>query len=336
MLKYTARRLLNSLVVLLCIVTITFFVTHVIPSDPAAKWAGARATPEQLEQARIELGLDQPLFVQYVDYIGRMIRGDLGRSLITRQPITSDLARHIPATLELVVLAFIFALLIGIPLGIYSAKFKDRPLDHISRFLGIGAVSLPTFWVALFLQLIFFRNLGILPIGGQLSIASTVFGEVPSITRILLLDCILVGDFAMFRDALRHLILPGITIALYPIGLVSRMTRSALLEILNEDYIIASRAYGLSELKVVWKYAMKNSVGIIATNVALALGYVLTNTFLVEAIFSWPGIGSYIATAIISMDFPAIIGVAIFGAMCYILLNFIADIIIALDPRVRL
>ncbi|MBQ6537062.1 MAG: ABC transporter permease [Firmicutes bacterium] len=336
MTKYILKRILSSLIVLLGIITITFIIARVLPSNPESKWAGDRATPEQLEQARIELGLDKPLPQQYVTYIGQLLHGNLGVSLNTKQPVAKELARYIPATLELVLLAFIFAIIIGIPLGIYSAKKKDRMLDHFSRFFSIGAVSLPTFWVALFLQLLFYKQLNILPIGGELSVTATVFGAKPHITGMLLLDCILVGNWTMFWDAFKHVILPGITIALYPIGLVARMTRSALLEILNEDYITAGRSYGLKESRVLWKYALKNSIGPTATDVALAMGYTLTNTFLVEAIFSWPGIGSYIATAITSLDFPAIIGVTIFGAVSYIVLNLIADIIIASDPRVRL
>ncbi len=336
MTKYIIKRILSSLIVLLGIITITFIIARVLPSNPESKWAGDRATPEQLEQARIELGLDKPLPRQYVIYIGQLLHGDLGVSLNTKQPVTKELARYIPATLELVLLAFVFAIIIGIPLGIYSAKKKDKMLDHFSRFFSIGAVSLPTFWVALFLQLLFYKQLNILPIGGELSVTSTIFGAKPHITGMLLLDCMLVGNWTMFWDAFKHVILPGITIALYPIGLVARMTRSALLEILNEDYITAGRSYGLKESRVLWKYALKNSIGPTATDVALAMGYTLTNTFLVEAIFSWPGVGNYIATAITTLDFPAIIGVTIFGAVSYIVLNLIADIIIASDPRVRL
>ena len=159
---------------------------------------------------------------------------------------------------------------------------------------------------------------------------------MPDITGLLLLDCLLTGNFTLMADAFRHLILPCVTIALYPIGLVARMTRSALLEILGEDYITAGHSYGLPDGKMLWKYALKNSIGTTATDVALSMGYTLTDTFLVEAIFSWPGIGSYISGAVTSLDYPAIIGVTLFGACCYIILNLLADIIIASDPRVRL
>lgn len=336
MFKYIVKRILSSLLVLLGVVTITFFIARVIPSSPETKWAGQRATPEQLEAARIELELDKSMPEQYVIYLNDLIHGDLGNSLNSHQPVSTELKRYVPATLELVLVAFVLAVAMGIPLGIYSAKKKDKMLDHCSRFFSIGAVSLPTFWVALFLQLIFYKTLQWLPIGGRLSVEATIFDTVPNISGMLLLDCLLTGKFALFGDALRHIILPCITIALYPIGLVARMTRSALLEILGEDYITAGHSYGLSGTKMLWKYALKNSLGTTATDVALSMGYTLTNTFLVEAIFSWPGIGSYISSAVTTLDYPAIVGVTLFGAVCYIILNLVADIIIAMDPRVRL
>ena len=334
--KYIFKRLLSSLLVLLGVVTITFFISRVIPSNPATKWAGTRATEEQLAAAREELGLDDPLPVQYISYLKDLLHGDLGINYSTRQPVSLELATYVPATVELVLLAFVLAIIIGIPLGIYSAKKKNRLLDHSVRFFSIGAVSLPSFWVALFLQLVFYKALNLLPIGGQLSAMATIFNEKPHVTGLLLLDCLLTGEFSLFLDALQHIILPCITVSLYPIGLVARMTRSALLEILGEDYITAGRSYGLTEFKMLWKYALKNSLGATATDVALSMGYTLTNTFLVESIFSWPGIGSYISTAVTTLNFPAIMGVTIFGACCYILLNLLADLIIALDPRVRL
>ena len=334
--KYILKRILLSIIVIFGVVTITFIIARVLPSDPASKWAGTRATPEQVEQARQELGLDDPLIVQYGHYISDLLHGDLGKSLSSKRPVVKEMLEYIPATLELVLLAFILAIIIGIPLGIYSAKKKDRLFDHVSRVFSIGAISLPTFWVALFLQLIFYKSLQWLPVGGEMSVEMTIFYERPHITGMLCLDCLLTGNFPMFVDTLKHLILPTVTIALYPIGLVARMTRSALLEILNEDYITAGRSYGIKESKMLWKYALKNSLGATATDVALAMGYTLTDTFLVEAIFAWPGIGKYISDAVTTLDTPAIIGVTIFGSLCYIILNLVADIIIASDPRIRL
>ena len=323
------------MVVLLGVITITFFVSRVLPTNAAAKWVGGRATPSQIAQAEIELGLDKPLYVQYVRYLSGLLKGDLGRSLRTHEPITKELRAYVPATLELVLFGFLIAIILGIPLGIYSAKKKDQALDHFSRFFSIGAVSLPTFWVALILQLVFYRNLGLLPLGGRMSTEMAVYYNIPNITGLLGLDSLLVGNIELFFDSLKHIILPGITLALYPIGLVARMTRSALLEVLNEDYVTAERSYGLSERRVLWIYALKNTLGPTATVLTLSLGYTLVNTFLIETIFSWPGLGNYVSTSVVTLDYPAIIGVTIFSATCYVVLNLVADIIIAMDPRVR-
>lgn len=317
------------------VVTITFFLARVIPSNPAAQWVGPRATQEQIKAATIELGLDKPLYVQFQKYIFDLLRGDLGYSLKTKQPVVNELKAFIPPTLELVIISTILAVIIGIPLGLYSAKKKDKLLDHFCRFFSVGAVSLPTFWVALFLQLIFFRWLNLLPLGGQIDTKLKLIYQIPHYTGLLTLDTLISGNMTLFIDALKHIILPAITISLYPVGLVARMTRSALLEILGEDYIKAARSYGLKENLVLWKYALKNSLGTTATVLALSIGYTLVNTFLVEAIFNWPGIGNYISNAVMSLDYPAIIGVTLFSAVSYVILNLLADIVIAIDPRIR-
>lgn len=335
MINFILRRLLLGIIVLFGVTVITFFLTRVVPSDPAAKWVGPRATSEQIAEATIELGLDKPLYVQFGKYLGSLVQGDLGNSLRTRRPITEDLKDRLPATIELVLISTIAAVFIGIPLGVISAKRKGQLVDHLSRLFSVGVVSLPTFWVGLILQLVFFRILDVFPLGGQLSTEIKVMMEIPEITGFLTFDSLITGNFKIFFDALWHIVLPGITIALYPVGLVARMTRSALLEILSEDYITAARSYGLSERIVLWSYALKNSIGSTSTVVALSIGYTLVNTFLTEAIFSWPGIGSYIATAVIGLDYPAIMGVTIFSAVSYVFLNLVADIIIAMDPRVR-
>ncbi|MCE5236651.1 MAG: ABC transporter permease [Clostridiaceae bacterium] len=336
MLKFLIKRLMLGIVVMLGVVTITFVLVHILPSDPAAKWAGARATPEQIAQAKIELGLDKPLAEQYIKYLGDLLHFDFGKSLRTHQPVKNELANYLPATLELVFCSTILAILIGLPMGILSAKNKDKLGDHISRFISIGAVSLPTFWIGIFAQLIFYSWLSALPIGGQLSQETKIFYNIPDITGFLIFDSVITGNWVIAGDALKHILLPCVTISLYPIGLVARMTRSAMLEILNEDYITAERSYGLNERKIHWRYALKNSLGSTATVVTLSIGYTLVNTFLVEAIFDWPGIGTYISTAVTTLDYPAVMGVTLFSACSYVVLNLIADIIIAVDPRIRI
>ncbi|GAI86902.1 unnamed protein product, partial [marine sediment metagenome] len=251
-------------------------------------------------------------------------------------PVIRELKNRFPATLELVLISCITALLIGLPLGVISAKAKNSWIDHFSRFFSIGAISIPTFWLALVLQLIFFMILEMLPSGGQLSMKIKLFQDIPHVTGFMFLDSLITGNFAILKDFLKHLILPAICVGAYTIGLVARMTRSALLEILSEDYIKAARSYGLSERLVLYSYALKNSLGPTVTVVTLAMGYAFMNTFLVESVFSWPGIGKYVADAVVCLDYPAIMGVTILAACAYVLLNLIADIIISFDPRVKL
>ena len=336
MLNFITRRLFLGILTLFGVILITFILVRVVPSDPAAQWVGGRATPEQIEAAREELGLDKPIYIQFEYYIKDLLKGNLGYSMMTHQPVIKELKSRFPATLELVLFSSFCALLIGLPLGLLSAKAKNSWIDHFSRFFSIGAVSIPSFWTALVLQLIFFMILKILPYGGQLSTKIILFQDIPYVTGFIFLDTLITGNFAIFKDFLKHLILPALCVGAYTMGLVARMTRSALLEILSEDYIKAARSYGLSERLILYSYALKNSLGPTITVVTLAMGYALMNTFLVESIFSWPGIGKYVANAITCLDYPAIMGVTVLGACAYIILNLIADIIISLDPRVKL
>lgn len=332
---FILRRLALSIFVIFGVLLITFVITRVVPSDPTAKWVGPKATLEQREAARKELGLDQPIPVQFVRYLNGVLHGDLGVSLYTRVPISQELKTLLPATIELVILSSVFAFLIGLPLGVLSAAEKDKALDHVSRFFSVGTVSIPSFAVALFLQLVFYRWLGILPIGGRLSRELQLFGEIPKITDLLLIDTLLTGNFSIFKDAIIHLIMPVIALAAGNIGFTARLTRSAMLEILSEDFIKAAKSYGLGQRIVLWSYALKNSLGPTATVMTMMVGYSLTNTFLVETIFSWPGIGNYVALSIITLNYPAILGVTLISALAFVSLNLLADLIILLDPRAR-
>jgi len=336
MLNFIIRRLFLGILTLFGVILITFILVRVAPSDPAAQWVGGRATPERIEAARKELGLDKPIYIQFEYYIRDLLKGNLGYSTMTHQPVIEELKSRFPATLELVLFSSFFAVLIGLPLGLQSAKAKNSWIDHFSRFFSIGAVSIPSFWSGLILQLIFFMILKILPYGGQLSTEIMLFQDIPHVTGFIFLDTLITGNFAIFKDFLKHLILPAFCIGAFTVGLVARMTRSALLEILSEDYIKAARSYGLSERLILYSYALKNSLGPTITVITLAMGNALMNTFLVESIYSWPGIGKYVANAVICLDYPAIMGVTILGASAFIILNLIADIIISLDPRVKL
>ncbi|MCL6450708.1 MAG: ABC transporter permease [Acetobacteraceae bacterium] len=335
--RFITRRLALTLLVLWGTATIAFVLARVVPSDPAARWVGPRATLEQVEQARKELGLDQPLYVQYYRYMRGLLRGDWGVSIRTHQPVIQDMLGHLPASLELVLASMILALLVGIPLGVASAIKKDRAVDHLGRVLSIGAVSLPPFWLAMILQLVFFKWLGLLPLGRRLETAVRLAHPLREITGLYSLDALVTGNWPVLWDSLLHLALPAVTLASYTIGVVTRMTRSSLLEVLNEDYIRAARSYGLPERVVVLRYALKNAIAPTVTVLALCLAYSLVGTFVIEAVFAWPGLGYYMAQSVIAVDYTAIIGCTVLVAAAYALLNLGVDIVHALlDPRISL
>lgn len=334
--RFIVRRIFLGVIVLFGVILITFTATRLIPANPALKWAGPRATPEQVAAAAAELNLDKPIYEQLVYYIRDLLHGDLGYSYVTKSSVTEQLLLAIPNTLELVIFACVFAIALGIIFGVMSARYQNKIVDHLIRFFSIGAVSLPSFWMALALQLIFYGILGWLPIGGRVSTEIMILYQLPDITGFFTLDCLLAGEWNIFKDALIHMILPTIPLTFYPTGIVARMTRSALLEIMNEDYITAEKSYGISERFIIWNYGLKNSIAPTTTVATLAIGYTLINTFLVESIYAWPGIGRYVYNAIESLDYPAIMGVTIFSAIVYLILNLVADIIIALDPRIRI
>lgn len=334
---YLIRRIALALVVLAAVSVVTFFIARVVPSDPAALYVGPRPRKEQVEAARDRLALDRPLPQQYATYVGDLVRGDLGISLRSKRPITSDLRAFLPATLELVAVATLISLVVGIPLGVYSGARPNSVLDHATRVFSIAGVSLPTFWLALILQLIFFRKLGWLPLGGRLSNEVALQNPVNVITGFYVIDSALTGNWAAFRDALAHLVLPAMTLATYPVGLVTRMTRSAMIEVLGERYIAAARASGISEQTIRFRLALKNAILPTLTVLGLTFAYSITGAFLVEIVFVWPGVGTYVTEAILSVDFPVIIAVTLVVTVVYLLINLVVDLLhAALDPRVAL
>jgi peptide/nickel transport system permease protein len=335
MLAFIIRRFATGLIVILGVVTMTFVVARVLPTNPERLYVGPRATPEQIEKARHELGLDKPMYIQLIDYIQGVSTGDFGRSLVTKRKVLSDIAKSLPPTLELILLAEIIALGVGLPMGVLSAHYQDRWQDHTSRVFAVGFASMPVFWSALLLQYILFLKLRLLPFGGVMSDELLVLYTVPEVTRFPLVDAIISGQWVVVLDQLVHLIMPATVLSLFILACVMRLTRTAMIEILHMDYITVARSYGYSERTVLWKFALKNSLGPTAVIVAVLTGQLITSTFIIEALFAWPGIGSYITNAAISVDFPAILGVTIVAAVAIVLLNMVADMITALDPRVR-
>lgn len=335
--SYVLRRLITSLLVMVGLSLITFFLARVVPSDAAALYIGPHARPEQIERVRHQLGLDRPLPVQYAIYMGELLRGDLGTSVASKRPVLKELLDRLPATLELLMVAMTLAVIVGVVLGVLSASWQGRSVDNVVRGGSIIGVSLPAFWLGLLLQILFFRNLHWLPLSGEYTPDLRFSHPITHLTGFLLLDTLLTGNWVVFRDVALHLILPAITLAAYPIGLIARLTRATMLEVLAQDYIRTLRAYGVNEFLITYLYALKNAIGPTLTVTGLTLAYALTGSFFVEIIFNWPGLGQFTVRSLLSLDYPAIMGVTLFGAIGYVLINLVVDLLHAwIDPRISL
>jgi peptide/nickel transport system permease protein len=337
MLRYIIRRLIWLIVVLLGLCAITFTLSRIVPSDPAETYLGPRPRPDQVEKVRKQLGLDKPLPFQFAYYLRDLAKGDLGESLRTHRPVMEALLAHLPASLELMINAIILALGVGIPLGVLSAKKENTLLDHLTRIFSVANVSLPAFWLAMIFQIVFFRWLKVLPIMGRIDTVIGVMHPIDQITGFYALDALVTGNWPALKSVLSHLVLPSVTLAAYSTGLIARMTRSTMLEVLREDYITTSRAIGVSEGEILFIYALRNALGPTLTTAGLCFAFMLTGTFFVEIIFAWPGLGTFTVKAIFLNDYPVIMGVTILMALFYVLVNLTVDLILALaDPRIRL
>jgi len=335
--EYVLKRLALAVLVIISVSIVTFVVARVVPSDPARMWVGPRATAEQIEMARQKLRLDLPLPMQYVYYMGDLLRGDLGVSIQSRRPIVQDLRTYLPATMELVFFAMALAVFIGIPVGVIAGAKRNSWFDHTSRVLSIAGTSMPAFWLGLLLILLFFGKLELLPIGGRVDREIVLYHPIQPITGFHLVDTVLTGNWTALKSALIHIILPGITLAFYDIGLTVRMTRSNMIEVLSEKYILTARAFGLPERTVVFRLALRNAI--IPTLNLLGLGFVyaLTGAIVVEVIFTWPGMGSYVTDAVLAADFPVIMAVTLIVTVFYVFINLVIDLLqTVVDPRVAL
>lgn len=333
MLNYLVRRAFSLVFVLFGMSILTFVISHVVPADPAAAAAGLNASTEQIEAIRREMGLDQPLPVQYVRYLSGVVRGDLGNSILNRRPVVEDLKIYLPASLELALVSVLVYVPLGILLGVLAARRAGGVLDALTRLLAILGVSMPVFWVALLLQLLFYRNLRWLPSGGRIGLDVT---PPTPMTNLLLVDSLLEGNWPAFQSALLHLALPALTLVLANVALVMRMTRSSLLETLHADFIRTARAKGLSERVVFLRHALRPALVPVATVVGLQMAALIAYVFLVEVVFSWPGIGTYAVRAIVGLDFEPIMGITLVFSVIYVLVNFLVDMsYLLLDPRIR-
>ena len=336
-LDYVLKRLVMSAFVLLGLSMITFTLARVVPSNPAALYIGPRAKPEQIERITEKLGLDRPLTVQYLYYLRDALRGDLQESIATKRPVTQEITDRLPNTLELILAGMTVATVVGVVLGVLSARLHGSAVDVAVRILSLVGVSLPAFWLALLLQIIFYRQLGLFPITGRMDMTLRFTHPVEQVTRFYILDTLLTGNWIALKDALWHLVLPAVTLAAYPAGLVARMTRATMLEVLSQDHIRTAHAYGVRDLFVTGVYALKNALGPTLTVIGLSFAYALTGTFFVELIFNWPGLGTFTVHSLLKVDHPAIMGVTLFAAVGYVFINLLVDLLqAAVDPRISL
>ena len=336
-LDFLLRRLFTSLVVVAGVITLTFFVTRVLPSDPARTYAGIRARPEQVEAVRVRLGLDRPLPEQFLRYLAGLAQGDFGNSLITKRKVSEDLRIFLPATLELILAGFGLALLIGIPAGLLAGARRDSSFDRLTGGAAVLGAAAPVFALALLAQQIFFNHLGWLPHNGRLDAAISIAHPVTALSGFLLVDAALTGNWAAWRNGLAHLILPATVVAVYPLSVILRMTRNALADALRQPHIVVAHAKGLPPRTVLLRHALRNAILPVLTLAGLTFAYAITGSVFVEVLFRWPGLGKYMADAIVSKDFPPILAVTLVSTLGFVGVTFCVDILTAaLDPRVRL
>lgn len=309
-----------------------FFMVRAIPGDPAQIMLGQQATQEQVQQIRENMGLDKPIFVQYGLFLKDALRGDLGDSIVTGRPVTTELLTRLPATLELTTFAMLIAILVGVPVGVISAVRQYSLLDKSTSVLALTGISMPIFWLAMILVVIFGVNLELLPFPGRLDPTT----GITAITGLVLVDSLLTLNFAGFWDGLLHLIMPALALATIPMAVIMRMTRSSMLEVMNEDYVRTARAKGVVPWRVVFKHALRNAMLPTITVIGLQTGLLMGGAIITETIFSWPGIGLYTYNSISSRDYASIQGVVLYAALLFVLINLLVDILYAiLDPRVR-
>jgi len=332
MLHYTIKRLLMLVPVLFGVSLFVFLVLHLFTADPAAMMLGQHATSDQIEALRNQLGLNDPLYVQFWRFLTDILHGDFGRSLMTRAAVTDEILTRFPATIELALCAMIIASLVGITVGVISAVKQYSIFDYLSMIGALLGVSMPIFWLGLILIVLFSVILGWLPVSGRADIGM----EPDVITNFYIVDSLITGNWDALVSSLRHLVLPALALASYSTAIIARMTRSTMLEVVRQDYIRTARAKGLSERVVVYRHALRNALIPVVTVIGLQMGSLLGGAVLTETVFSWPGIGSLLVNAILAGDYPLVQGSVIFIATVYVLVNLAVDMLYAfLDPRIH-
>ncbi len=333
MLRFILRRLLLVMPSLLGLLVLTFILIRLVPADPAAALAGENATPAQIAEIRRQYGLDQPVHVQFVRYLGQIARLDFGESAYSRRPIALEISQRLPATLELTICALLFGIAVGIPLGTIAALYHNRWPDTVLRIISVGGVAIAAFWFAIELQMLFSMKLGWLPLRGRLDAGITP----PSpITGMLLIDSLLTGRLDVLRNALWHLTLPALTLSLGGIATITRFTRAGVLDTLQKDFVTYERAQGYPAGALIWKFVLRNSIVAAITQIGLLFGSLIAGAVVVETIFDWPGVGFYTVQAILTADTKVMLAVTLLIGVIYAVVNILVDVVHGLvDPRLR-
>ncbi|MCC7452012.1 MAG: ABC transporter permease [Anaerolineae bacterium] len=332
---YILRRLIFMIPLLFGITLVSFVIAHAIPADPITANLGQRAMSEPaiVNAFRAEWGLDQPLTTQYVLYVRNLLNGNLGRSITSKKPVLDDLKQYLPATIELATTSTVLGVTLGLLLGVIAAVFRNSFSDFLARFVSLIGISAPVFWLALLALLIFYVQLRWLPGSGRLD---AVIKAPPTVTGFFTIDSLLAGDWKAFSNALGHLVLPSLVLGSYSMGLITRITRSSMLESLEQDYIRTARSKGLREYAVILRHALSNALIPVITVIGLSYGSLLSGAVLTETIFAWPGIGRYAYRASSTLDFPAIMGCSLLIAFIFTVINLIVDVLYhVVDPRLR-
>jgi len=333
--RFLVRRIVTAVLLAVGITLVTFVLTNLVPGDPVAANLGQRALgdPAIVAQWRADHGLDRPLPQQYLLHLEGLLHGDLGTSQQSHRPVRDDLAEAVPATLELAGAAILVSLILGVGFGVIAALRRDRISDHVLRVLSLIGISVPTFWLALVAFYVFFFRLQITPGSGRIDPGMT---PPPQVTGLYTVDALLSGRWDVFSSAVGHLAAPALVLALYTIGLLTRFTRSAVLEVLGQDYVRAARAKGLPGRVVLFRYVLRPALVPVITVAGLAFGSLLSGTVLVEAVFAWPGVGQYAYKSATTLDLPAVMGVGLVVGVVYLVINLVVDVLYGvIDPRVR-
>jgi ABC-type dipeptide/oligopeptide/nickel transport system permease component len=335
MLRLVGARLLTTIPSVIGVIIVTFLLTRVLPGDTAAYFAGPTASAQAIAEIRSKLGLDQPLPQQFLTYVMALLKGDLGQSLTTGQPVTKDLAARLPASAELTLSGLLLAMSVALPLGVLAAVRQGSWIDHLCRIVATAGVSLPVFFTGLLLVYVFYFVLGWSP--APLGRLDVFLSEPPRVTGFLLIDTLVAGDTPAFRAAVSQLILPAVTLAIFSLAPITRMTRASMLAVLGADFVRTARASGLTNAKVIGTYAFRNAMLPVVTTLGMVFSFLLGANVLVEKVFAWPGIGSYAVEALIASDYAPIQGFVLTMAIMYVMLNLLIDLLYGIiDPRVRL